>query len=140
VKFCNTRNKNYKIPNVPSCSTIVTLKPSDIIPVTNFCTVVKLINHTESKAVGIKSLSGFCDLKISDKAGYIIIISIDEGSYRFFADLFRISYKFTGDGNYVNCSDKNPEEIKPKNQNFNEATEKIVNITSDNSKNGFNLD
>jgi hypothetical protein len=33
-----------------------------------------------------------------------------------------------------------PEEIKPKDQGFDEAAEKIVNITSDNSKNDLNLD
>jgi hypothetical protein len=49
----------------------------------------------------LRSLSGFCDLKIQDKAGSIIIISIDNGSYRFFADLFGISCEFTGEGNYV---------------------------------------
>jgi hypothetical protein len=44
------------------------------------------INNTKSKAVCIKSLLGSCDLKISDKVDYIIIISTDKGSYRFFAD------------------------------------------------------
>jgi hypothetical protein len=90
--------------------------------------------------MGIKSLSGFYDLKIQDKAGSIIIISIDEGSYRFFADFYGISCEFTGEGNYVNCSDKTPEEIRPKDQGFDEVAEKIVNITSYNSKNGLNLD
>jgi hypothetical protein len=71
---------------LPSCSIIVILKASDTIPVINFYITIKLINKSESKAVGIKSLSGSCDLKISDKAGYITTISID--------------------GNYVNCSDK----------------------------------
>jgi hypothetical protein len=75
------------IPNIPSCSTIVTLKASDI---TSFCTAIKLINNTESNSVGIKSLSRSCDLKIQDKAGSMIIISIDEGLYRFFADLYGI--------------------------------------------------
>jgi hypothetical protein len=46
------------MPNIFSCSTIVTLKPSDVIPVTKFCMEVKLINNTESNSVGIKSLSG----------------------------------------------------------------------------------
>jgi hypothetical protein len=36
------------MPNTPSCSTVVTLKASDVIPVTKFCMVVKLINNTES--------------------------------------------------------------------------------------------
>jgi hypothetical protein len=48
--------------------------------------------------------------------------------------------EFTGEGNYVNCSDKTPEKIRPKDQGFDEAAEKIVNITSDNSNNGLNLD
>jgi hypothetical protein len=93
---------------------------------------VKLINNTESNLVGIKSLSGSCDLKIQDKACSIIIISIDEKSYRFFANLYGISCEFTSEGNYVNCSDKTPEEIRPKDQGFDEAAENIVNITSDN--------
>jgi hypothetical protein len=119
------------MPNIPSCSTIVTLKTSDVIPITKFCMEVKLVNNTESKSVGIKSLSGSCDFKIQDKASSIIIISIDEGSYR---------YEFTGEGNYINCSNKTPEEIRPKDQGLDEAAEKTVNITSDNSNNGLSLD
>jgi hypothetical protein len=126
--------------NIPSCSTIVSLKASDVIPVTKFCIAIKLINNTESNSVGIKSLSGSCDLKIQDKAGSIIIISIDEGSYRFFADLYGISCEFRGEGNHVNCSDKTPEIIRPRDQGFDEAAEKIVNITSDDSNNGLNID
>jgi hypothetical protein len=125
--------------NIPSCSTIVTLKASDVIPVTKFCMAVKLINNTESNSVEIKSLSGSCDLKIEDKAGSIII-SIDEKSYRFFADLYGISCKFTGEGNHFNCSDKTPEIIRPKDQGIDEAAEKIIDITSGNSNNGLNLD
>jgi hypothetical protein len=55
------------MPNIFLCFIIVILKTSDIIPVINFCTVVKLINNTESNAVGIKSLSGFCHLKLKIK-------------------------------------------------------------------------
>jgi hypothetical protein len=77
------------MPNIPLYSTIVTLKASDVIPVTKFCMAIELINNTESNSVGIKSLSGSCDLKIQDKASSIII-SIVEGSYRFFADLYGI--------------------------------------------------
>jgi hypothetical protein len=47
--------------------------------------------------------------------------------------------EFMGEKNYVNCSDKKPEEIRPKDQGFDEAAEKIVNITSDNSNNGLNI-
>jgi hypothetical protein len=46
------------MPNIPACSTIVSLKTSEVIPITNFWMEVKLINNTESKSVGIKSLSG----------------------------------------------------------------------------------
>jgi hypothetical protein len=53
----------------------------------NLCIVA-----TSSNSVGIKSLSGSCDLKIQDKADSIIIMSIDEGSYRFFTNLYRISW------------------------------------------------
>jgi hypothetical protein len=93
-----------EMPNIPSYSTIVTLKASDVIPVTKFCIAVKLINNIKFNSVGIKSLSGSCDLKIQDKAHSMIIISIDEGLYRFFANLFGISCEFTGEGNYINCS------------------------------------
>jgi hypothetical protein len=62
--------------NIPSCSTIVSLKASDVIPITKFCIAIKIINNTESNSVGIKSLSGSCDLKIQDKASSIIIISV----------------------------------------------------------------
>jgi hypothetical protein len=55
-------------------------------------------------------------------------------------DSSQTSCEFTGEGNYVNCLDKDLEEIKPKNQGFDEAAEKIVNITSDNSKDGLDLD
>jgi hypothetical protein len=82
--------------------------------------------------VVIKSLSGSCNLKIKNKASHIIILSIDEGSYRFFADLHGISCEFTGEGNSVNHSDKIPEEIRPRNQNFDKIAEKIIDINSDN--------
>jgi hypothetical protein len=78
------------MPNIPSCSTMVTLKASDIIPVTKFCMAIKLVNNTKSNSVGIKSLSGSCDLKIQNKTSSIIIISIGEESYRFFAGLYGI--------------------------------------------------
>jgi hypothetical protein len=128
-----------RMPNIPSCSTIVSLKASDIIPVTNYCLSIKLINNTESNSVGIKSLSGSCDVKIQDKAGLITIISIDEGSYRFFKDLFGISWEFTGEGNYINCSNKTPEEIRPKDQGFDKVAERVFSVTSNSSNNGLNL-
>jgi hypothetical protein len=45
--------------NMFSCFTIVIPKASDISPIINYCTTVKLINNTESKVVCIKSLSNF---------------------------------------------------------------------------------
>jgi hypothetical protein len=36
------------MPNIPSCSTIVSLKASNIIPVTKFCMAIKLINNIKS--------------------------------------------------------------------------------------------
>jgi hypothetical protein len=90
--------------------------------------------------VGIKLLSGSCDLKIQDKASSMITIFIGEWLYRFFANLYGISCEFTDENNYVSCFNKTPEEIRPKDQGFDEAAEKIVNISSDNSNNGLNLD
>jgi hypothetical protein len=68
------------MPNIPSCSTIVSLKTSNIISVIKFCMAIKLINNTESNSMGIKSLSKSCDLKIQNKIDSMIIISIDERS------------------------------------------------------------
>jgi hypothetical protein len=33
-------------------------------------------------------------------------------------------------GSYINCSDKEPEEVKPKDQGFDEAAEKIVDTSN----------
>jgi hypothetical protein len=58
----NTASNNFLegtangMSNIPSCSTIVVLKASDVIPVTKYCITVKLINNIESDSVGIKSL------------------------------------------------------------------------------------
>jgi hypothetical protein len=114
------------MPNIPSCSTLVTLKTTDVIPVTNYCQAIKAIKNTESNSIGIKSLSGSCDIKVKDKLGYQLYISVDEGSYRFFNDLQGISCNLIGEGSYTDCSDKEPEDIKPKDQGFDESAEKIV--------------
>jgi hypothetical protein len=88
--------ENFAMPeiktmlNIPSCSTIITLKASNVIPITKFCMAIKLINDTKSNSIKIKSLSGSCDLKIQNKTNSIIIISIDKRSYGFFVDLFGI--------------------------------------------------
>jgi hypothetical protein len=46
--------------------------------------------------------------------------------------------EFTSEGNYVNCSDKTPD--KNKDPGFDKTTEKIINITSDNSNHCLNID
>jgi hypothetical protein len=38
----------------------------------------------------------------------------------------KVSCDLVTEGSYINCSDKEPEKIKPKDQGFDEATEKIV--------------
>jgi hypothetical protein len=35
-----------------------------------------------------------------------------------------------GEDSYTNCSDKEPEEIKPKDQGFDEAAEKVVDTSN----------
>jgi hypothetical protein len=102
--------RNYAIPvintinlmlNIPSCSTIVTLNAKDLHPITHFCQAMKLIKNLESGSVGIKSLSGFCDVKVQDRANLVTYITTDEGSYRFFGDLWGISCDMMGEGSYT---------------------------------------
>jgi hypothetical protein len=50
--------------NIPSCSTIVILKASDVILITNFYSAIK---YTEFNVVGIKSLLGFVTWKLRIK-------------------------------------------------------------------------
>jgi hypothetical protein len=49
------------MPNIPSCSTLVTLEAKDVIPVTNYCKAIKIIKNIEPNSVGVESLSGSCD-------------------------------------------------------------------------------
>jgi hypothetical protein len=55
-----------------------------------------------------------------DKTSSTFIISIDE----VFNDLHKISCDVNGEGSNTNYSNKEPEKIKPKDQNFNEAAER----------------
>jgi hypothetical protein len=56
----------------------------------------------------------------------------------------KVLYRFWRDTNdatgrkntYINCSNKEPEEIKPKDQGFDEATEKIVDTSDTVSRTG----
>jgi hypothetical protein len=59
---------------------------------------------------------GTCDVKVLDKLGEITILSLDEGSYRFFSDISSISCEQVEgvEGHYSNCSNKEPIELKPK--------------------------
>jgi hypothetical protein len=75
------------MPNIPSCATVVVLPTDEVTPITNFCSAIKSIKNIETQSIGIKSLSGTCDVKVSDKLGEITILSLDEGSYRFFSDI-----------------------------------------------------
>jgi hypothetical protein len=85
----------------------------------------------ETQLIGIKSLSGTCDVKVSDKLGEITILSLDEGSYRFFSDILSISCEPVEgvEGHYSNCSNKEPIELKPKEQGFDEAVEIVFDRT-----------
>jgi hypothetical protein len=38
------------------------------------------------------------------------------------------SCDFVIEGSYINCLDKESEEVKPKDQGFNKTAEKIVNV------------
>jgi hypothetical protein len=35
------------MPNIPSCSTLVTLETKDVIPETNYCTAIRIIENVE---------------------------------------------------------------------------------------------
>jgi hypothetical protein len=85
----------------------------------------------ETQSIGIKSLSGTCDVKVSNKLGKITILSLDEGSYRFFSDIASISCEQVEgvEGHYSNCSNKEPIELKPKEQGFDEAAEIVFDRT-----------
>jgi hypothetical protein len=50
------------MPNIPSCSTLITLE----------------IKNVESNSVGVKSLSGSCDIQVEDKTRYRFYISVDK--------------------------------------------------------------
>jgi hypothetical protein len=58
------------MPNIPSCFTLVTLKAKNVIPITNFCKTIKIIKNIEFNSIGVKSLSGLCDIKVENKTGY----------------------------------------------------------------------
>jgi hypothetical protein len=77
----------------------------------------------ETQPIKMKSLSRTCDVKVSDILGKIIILSLDEGLFSFFTDIISISYKPVEgvEGYYSNCSNKDPTELKPKEQGFDEA-------------------
>jgi hypothetical protein len=118
------------MPNIPSCSTLITLETKDIIPITNFCKAIKVIRNIESNSIGIKSLSESCDIQVENKTKYKFYISVNEKCFKFFNDFSKISCDLVMDGSYINCADKEPEDVKPKDQGFDEATEKIVDTSN----------
>jgi hypothetical protein len=62
------------MPNIPLCSSVVVLPTKDVTPITNYCLVIKSIKNIKTNSIGIKSLSGTCDVKVSDKLGEILNI------------------------------------------------------------------
>jgi hypothetical protein len=62
----------------------LTLEIKDVIPITNYCRAMKVIKNVESNSVGVKFLSGSCDIQVEDKTVYRFYISVDKGSFRFF--------------------------------------------------------
>jgi hypothetical protein len=66
------------MPNIPSYATIVILPTNEVTPITNYCLAIKSIKNMETQSIGIKSLSGTCDMKVSDKLRKITILSLDE--------------------------------------------------------------
>jgi hypothetical protein len=104
------------MPNFPSCSTIVVLQTKEVTPITNYCSAIKSIKNIETQSIKIKSLSGTCDVKMSNKLGKITILFLDEGLYRFFSDILSISCEPVEgvEGHYSNCFNKDPIELKSK--------------------------
>jgi hypothetical protein len=66
------------IPNIPSYATIVVLPTNEVTPITKYCSAIKSIKNMETQSIRIKSLSGTCDIKMSDKLGEITILFLDE--------------------------------------------------------------
>jgi hypothetical protein len=85
----------------------------------------------EIQSIGIKSFSGTCDVKVLDKLGEITILSLDECSYRFFSDIASISCEQVegAEGHYSNCFNKEPIELKLKEQGFDKAVEIVFDRT-----------
>jgi hypothetical protein len=85
----------------------------------------------ETGSTGIKPLSGICDIKVTDKLGEIFILSLGEGSFRFFSDIQKVSCDSVGgaSGHNANCLDKNPIKLILKEQSFDEAAEIIIDRT-----------
>jgi hypothetical protein len=119
------------MPNIPFCATIIILPTNEITPITNYCSAIKTIKNMEIQLIGIKSLLGTGDVKISNKLGKITILSLDEGSFRFFSDISSISCEPVEgvERHYSNCSNKDPIELKPKEQGFDEAAEIVFDRT-----------
>jgi hypothetical protein len=120
------------MPNIPSCATIVVLPTNEVTPITNYCFVIKNIRNIKMQSIGIKFFLGICDVKVLDKLGEIIILFLDEGSYRFFSDIASISCEPVEgvEGHYSSdCSNKEPIQLKPKEQGFDEAAEIVFDRT-----------
>jgi hypothetical protein len=53
-----------------------------VIPITNYCKTINIIKNVESNSVGVKSLSGSCDIQVEDKMGYRFYISWMKGPFQ----------------------------------------------------------
>jgi hypothetical protein len=50
--------------------------------------------------------------------------------FGFFNDFSKVSCDLVTEGSYINCSDKEPEDVKSKDQDFDEAIEKVVDTSN----------
>jgi hypothetical protein len=46
---------------------------------------------------------------------------VDQGFFRFFNNFSKVSCELVTEGSYINCSDKESEKVKPKDQGFDEV-------------------
>jgi hypothetical protein len=72
--------------------------------ITNYCKAIEAIKNIESNQVLI--------IQIKDKAGYRFYILVDEGSFKFFNNFLKFSYDLVTEEFYINCSNKESDEIK----------------------------
>jgi hypothetical protein len=100
------------MPNIPPCSTLVTLKTKNIIP----CKTIKIIKNIKFNSVKVKSLSGSCNIQVKDKQD----IDFKSLWIKVPSDFSKVSCDLVTEYSYINCFNKEPEEVKAKDQGFSE--------------------